>query len=169
MRGWTSDCPRTQESRAASQSGLLVAMNGGILVCLKQPISAPRAVVLVVGAMVRVFRLNDWVEAIVRGLAKTIGSRREADRGRRCIVLEMQKAEIGCWRMVGRKRSHGCRVLFAPNIVTSPISEHADMATRTHPRHRRIAYVFVALHSLAFMRAIGNSYRASLGCISRYN
>lgn len=76
-------------SRAASQSRLLVAMKGGVRVGLKQATSAPRFVLLVVGgggAKVRVVKLSSCAGASVRGVAKMIGSRREASRESRCIV-----------------------------------------------------------------------------------
>lgn len=87
-----SDCPRTQSSRAASQEILLVAMKGGILVCLKQAISAPREVVFMLvggrGPVVREFRFSNCVGARERGVVRTNGSRRGANRERRYMVLE---------------------------------------------------------------------------------
>ena len=83
-----SDCPRTQSSRASSQSALLVAMKGGILVFLKQPISAPRLVALVVGGGevdVRGFRVNSCAGETARRVAKTEGSGRENSKNRGCI------------------------------------------------------------------------------------
>ena len=87
IREW----PRTQASRAASQSGLLVEMKAGVLVGLKQPILTPRSVRLVVGdrgAVVRGETLSGCDGARVRGVAMTSGSRREAKKGRGYIFLE---------------------------------------------------------------------------------
>ena len=83
-----SDCPRTQLSRASSQSDLLVEMKGGNLVFLKQPISALRLVVLVVGGGevdVRGVRVSSCAGEGVRGVAKTDGRRRENIKIRGCI------------------------------------------------------------------------------------
>ena len=91
VRDWISEWLRTQASRAASQSGLLVEMKGGVLVGLKQPTSAPRVVRLVAGdrgAVVRGERLSGCDGARVRGVAMTSGSREEAKNGRGYIVLE---------------------------------------------------------------------------------
>ena len=92
VRDVSREWPRTQTSRAASQSGLLVEMKAGVLVGLKQPILTPRVVRLVVGdrgAVVRGERLSGCDdEARVRGVAMTSGSRREAKKGRGYIFLE---------------------------------------------------------------------------------
>ena len=102
VRDWIRDWPRTQSSSAASQSGLSVATKGGTLVGLKQPISAPRLVLLVVedrGARVRGARSSNCVGASARGVARRNGSRREAAKRSGHMVLEfgweVQKRKIG--------------------------------------------------------------------------
>ena len=72
-------------------------MRGRTSVCLKQPISTPRLILLIFrGAKVRGFRLSNCAGADVRGVAMTSGSTREANKERTCIALEcrpqMQKA-----------------------------------------------------------------------------
>lgn len=92
VRIWIRDWPRTQVSRAVSQSGLLVERKGGVLVGLKQPIGAERLVLVLVvgdrGMRSRVAKASDCNGVGVRAVVRVKGGRRVVSKKKGCIVDE---------------------------------------------------------------------------------
>ena len=125
MRGCSRDCPRTQLSRAASQSGLLVTVKGGILVGLKQAILPEGLVVVLVvggrGMRSRVVRARDCDVVGVKGWARMKGSRRVVSKRRGCIVMEylseIHEAEGGSKSKIAHAKEEITMFLFAPRTV----------------------------------------------------